>query len=57
MARVDDLKMAALAAMILLALALCGRGDVQLGQVDPTLSPVPEVETQILAADVTPYTA
>ncbi|NVO54558.1 hypothetical protein HW561_01995 [Rhodobacteraceae bacterium B1Z28] len=49
MARVEDVKMAALVAMILLAAAISGQGKDRVGQVEPFLMQAPAIETQVLA--------
>jgi hypothetical protein len=44
-----DLKMAALAAMILLATAVSGKGENRMGDVESIFTESPRIETQILA--------
>ncbi|WP_155147324.1 MULTISPECIES: hypothetical protein [Alphaproteobacteria] len=48
MARVENVKMAALAAMILLATAISRADSDRLGQVEPILMPAAEIEVQVL---------
>lgn len=48
MARVENIKMVALATMIVLASAICGVKGDRIGQVDPSLTPVSEIEPRVL---------
>ncbi|MBO9446538.1 hypothetical protein [Ruegeria sp. R14_0] len=49
MAHLKDLKMAALAAMIVLAATLAGKEEERLGDVQPHFNEAPRIETRILA--------
>lgn len=49
MAYIKDLKMAALAAMILLAIAVSGKGENRKGDVESIFTGSPRIETRILA--------
>ncbi len=48
MARVENVKMMALAAMIVLATALCEVDRDRVGQVDPAPTPATEIEPRVL---------
>ncbi|WP_420584528.1 hypothetical protein [Ruegeria sp.] len=48
MAHISDIKMALLAALIMLTTVICARDEDKVVDLDPVLTPAPLIETRIL---------